>query len=79
MSVAPLQQPADGRLFCVYGFPFVLRTNFGESRESFARLYRQFLSPSVRPKSELKQSSWRESDRFRWGLQEKTGASIGSP
>lgn len=75
MSVAPLQQPAADDSFCVHGFPFVLRTNFGEARDSFARLYRQFLNPSS-AEIGVEAVVCDESDRFRWSFQEKTGASL---
>jgi hypothetical protein len=75
VSFASTLQAAVELSFCVHGFPFVLRTNFGEARDSFARLYRQFLNPSG-AEIGVEAVVCTESDRFRWRLQEKTGASL---
>jgi hypothetical protein len=75
VSFAPIIQPEVELSLCVYGFPFVLRTNVGEARDSFARLYRQFFNSSG-AEIEVEAVVCNEGDGFRWELQEKTGASV---
>jgi len=60
--------------FCVYGFPFSLRTNHANARDAFVRLYRRFVSSDIR---EIAVEALLESNRegFLWRLEEKTAAS----
>ena len=53
MSSAAALQPATEDSFCVYGFPFVLRTNHSGSRDAIPGSMRNFCARAS-PKSKLK-------------------------
>jgi hypothetical protein len=75
VSFAAALQTATADSFCVYGFPFVLRTNHPDSQEAFLRLYRKFLSPRA-GETGVEAVLSEETDGFRWRLREKAlGAS----
>ncbi len=73
MSFAAALHTATEDFFCVYGFPFVLRTNHRDSREAILRLYRKLLSPRV-GETGVEAFLGAETDGFRWRLSEKAAA-----
>jgi len=64
---------SDGTVFCVYGFPFRLRTNHPRARRLFGRLYGHFLEPGA---TEMVTEAVLEQGRgwVSWALGEKTGS-----
>ena len=72
MSSAPTLQFAAQDAYSVYGFSFVMRTNYSEARDAVVRLYHRFLRSSA-SETVVEAGFDAEGGGFRWRVGDKTG------